>query len=699
MSGIDPISSESVDSTSTSSSHAATDVPEPEAGERMAGSHRKQGTRLRMRRPGDAPKSANTEARIVHYVLQDGNGSVIEASVTIGDDTAKSVVTMKTPDGEERFWDEATTRQNPEARDEPNGPAAADMVKSALSSTSLSGTTPVRLGRWATEPTAYQTTHCAPFHGEGIDRIRVLKPELSEWPVFPVRRTVGEPRRHPLGSGSTEASTTGKSAFRSVASVAAVTAAIFLASGQSLSVQDTASLLALPGDPAPRWMHYVSRTQDIPHQMLAGMVADGGTYLAETARRSLRNIENTPGSPSIQVISPVVQSDLHASTHYRITGLYEPGAGEDAAHLATVEPDDGMSAGDLTASAGSVLSADRGQPPHDTFRKPLTDGVIGSVYDMATLLNPADKGLFPASTFLPHVTDRPAGSLHEVSSLLQPADPAILPQSHLVKQEPSAGSIYQVASLFQPLDRAQLPPVAFVSVASASDSPTSIKGHKAGSHSSHGSTALAGSDHLGHEAIVNGAAAASVSLASAYTADRTEDLVEPFSAVFGSTDAGAGKLADGPVRENGFLGALFSRFLPASVHKSREKHCLAEAIYFEARGEIRTGQIAVAQVILNRVRSPFYPDTICGVVYQNHKHANHCQFSFTCSGKKEQIHDKPSWRKAQKLARDAIAGKFWLDAVGNSDHYHADYVAPSWASSMKRKIKIGKHVFLFEDRG
>ena len=90
--------------------------------------------------------------------------------------------------------------------------------------------------------------------------------------------------------------------------------------------------------------------------------------------------------------------------------------------------------------------------------------------------------------------------------------------------------------------------------------------------------------------------------------------------------------------------------LPASVFLKKQQKCLAEGIYFEARGEPEAGQAAVAQVILNRVRNPAYPDTICGVVYQNKNWRNRCQFSFACDGRSEVIAERSQWDDARRIA-------------------------------------------------
>jgi Cell Wall Hydrolase len=126
--------------------------------------------------------------------------------------------------------------------------------------------------------------------------------------------------------------------------------------------------------------------------------------------------------------------------------------------------------------------------------------------------------------------------------------------------------------------------------------------------------------------------------------------------------------------------------------EERERRCLSTAIYFEARGEPTRGQIAVGQVILNRVRSPQFPETICGVVYQGQL-APGCQFSFACDGKTDNPKPGAQWDLAQNLSRKITSGQVWLPEVGYSTFYHADYVRPGWASAMNKIDSIGRHIF------
>lgn len=125
----------------------------------------------------------------------------------------------------------------------------------------------------------------------------------------------------------------------------------------------------------------------------------------------------------------------------------------------------------------------------------------------------------------------------------------------------------------------------------------------------------------------------------------------------------------------------------------RDMWCLATAVYFEARGEPDRGQVAVAQVVLNRVNHPIYPDTICDVVFQNQHRRNACQFSFACDGIPERVTEDNAWDKAREIARQVVKGTAYDEDVANATHYHATYVHPRWAPRMKRMTSIGLHRF------
>jgi spore germination cell wall hydrolase CwlJ-like protein len=125
----------------------------------------------------------------------------------------------------------------------------------------------------------------------------------------------------------------------------------------------------------------------------------------------------------------------------------------------------------------------------------------------------------------------------------------------------------------------------------------------------------------------------------------------------------------------------------------KSEKCLAEAIYFEARGEAVRGQIAVAQVVMNRTFSGFYPTTVCGVVYQNKYHHMACQFTFACDNVADVVREPDMWDRARKIAKAMLDGQLWLPEVAKSTHYHAYWVHPSWVAEMKKMYKFGVHTF------
>jgi spore germination cell wall hydrolase CwlJ-like protein len=127
--------------------------------------------------------------------------------------------------------------------------------------------------------------------------------------------------------------------------------------------------------------------------------------------------------------------------------------------------------------------------------------------------------------------------------------------------------------------------------------------------------------------------------------------------------------------------------------RARAEKCLAEAVYFEARGEPVRGQVAVAQVVMNRVFSGFYPGNVCGVVYQNaHRHLA-CQFTFACDNVRDVVREHELWSQAKQIARDTMDGKLWLPEIGKSTHYHASWVNPWWVRTMRKNARIGVHSF------
>jgi hypothetical protein len=128
--------------------------------------------------------------------------------------------------------------------------------------------------------------------------------------------------------------------------------------------------------------------------------------------------------------------------------------------------------------------------------------------------------------------------------------------------------------------------------------------------------------------------------------------------------------------------------------RAKAEKCLADAVYFEARGEPLKGQQAVAQVVMNRVFSGYYPHDVCGVVYQNASRHLACQFTFACEGKDLDHIDEPDmWEQAKRIAKDMLSGQIWLADIGHATHYHAYWVHPSWVNEMKKLYHLGVHTF------
>jgi hypothetical protein len=129
------------------------------------------------------------------------------------------------------------------------------------------------------------------------------------------------------------------------------------------------------------------------------------------------------------------------------------------------------------------------------------------------------------------------------------------------------------------------------------------------------------------------------------------------------------------------------------IDRMRSLDCLAQAIYYEARSESEDGQRAVAQVVLNRVRHPAWPDSVCGVVYQGPmRPGGGCQFTFTCDGSLAYRAAGPTWDRARQLAAEALAGRVYAP-IGMSTHYHTSAVFPAWAPRLVKTAVIGAHNF------
>jgi len=142
--------------------------------------------------------------------------------------------------------------------------------------------------------------------------------------------------------------------------------------------------------------------------------------------------------------------------------------------------------------------------------------------------------------------------------------------------------------------------------------------------------------------------------------------------------------------ESGVAAPFVGSQDPAEFEQSLE--CLTQAVYYEARSQSADGQRAVAQVVLNRVRHPSYPNSVCGVVFQGSERVTGCQFTFTCDGSMYNTIEYLAWERAQRIARIALAGSVYRP-VGLALNYHAASIRPYWAPSLVRQAVVGDHVF------
>ncbi len=140
------------------------------------------------------------------------------------------------------------------------------------------------------------------------------------------------------------------------------------------------------------------------------------------------------------------------------------------------------------------------------------------------------------------------------------------------------------------------------------------------------------------------------------------------------------------------LRSFDTSHLDAAHTAARERQCMAEAIYYEARSERLAGQMAVAEVVLNRVRHRAYPNTVCDVVYQGSERTTGCQFTFTCDGSMARAPYGRGWERSQLVAEHALMG-FARPVTNRATHYHTTEVDPYWNDNLVRTRRIGSHIF------
>jgi len=141
------------------------------------------------------------------------------------------------------------------------------------------------------------------------------------------------------------------------------------------------------------------------------------------------------------------------------------------------------------------------------------------------------------------------------------------------------------------------------------------------------------------------------------------------------------------------LGALLFTTPVEAADRFEELYCLAKNIYFESRNQPKLGQIAVGQVTMNRVNSPRFPNSVCGVVQQGGEKRNRCQFSWYCDGKSDEPESDTSWDDSVYLSLLIYSEELTIDVTEGALWYHATYVSPSWAEHYEKTVRINEHIF------
>ena len=197
---------------------------------------------------------------------------------------------------------------------------------------------------------------------------------------------------------------------------------------------------------------------------------------------------------------------------------------------------------------------------------------------------------------------------------------------------------------------------------------------------------------LGLFGLVTGAALASTTLSSSER-PQAAPPAPPSMAVRPLAPDQALKLnSEIPVAHGPNPAAVAFEFKGSAAAKAQALNCLASAVYYEAGNQDLNGERAVAQVVLNRVRHPAFPGSVCGVVYQGSERSTGCQFTFTCDGSMNAPRNEESWARSEVVARAALAGDVDHE-VGLATNYHANWMLPWWASGLERIGQFGTQIF------
>lgn len=191
----------------------------------------------------------------------------------------------------------------------------------------------------------------------------------------------------------------------------------------------------------------------------------------------------------------------------------------------------------------------------------------------------------------------------------------------------------------------------------------------------------------GQVAANAGGSATSAAVTAALPPLPAPDLLKPLT-----PEAAVAANAERPIVGRPDTAAARFQLSGDAISRLRAVDCMTQAVYYEAASEGADGGRAVAQVVLNRMRHPGYPNSVCGVVYQGSNRATGCQFTFTCDGSLARVPAGYLWARSRLIATEALAGRVFAP-VGHATHYHANYVVPYWADSLDKVAVIGRHIF------
>jgi spore germination cell wall hydrolase CwlJ-like protein len=436
---------------------------------------------------------------------------------------------------------------------------------------------------------------------------------------------------------------------------------IFFLTPTQAGYQDLAGLMAQQPAVAARWReHLIASPFGTIHAATFSLPRPIGTAIPEAPMvrlASLRAADDVTGSIGANPLTP------RRAPQVVFPSINRAGKGDRLVPGLPSQPEPGDSATNAAAENPSSLSGSRATAEIDHTDSEIPDA-------QAVVLSEIARDA--------HRRNAPAGKPDEIAAAMHFAPFPEYDISLSLELEPKI-------PIEEPADIADLDPTEFTP-----NAPPSLEGLNAAVKETR---LFFGNDPFG-DALggirpwADGEEPVLVNPRIAADPDMKRELA-PATAPAGVTIAGKGEVTGEDQRPK----SPAERLGLTGPKRAKAETCLANAVYFESRSEPVRGQIAVAQVVVNRVFSGFYPNDVCGVVYQNAQRHLACQFTFACDGIPDVIRDQESWERAKRIAQETLDGKLWLPEIAKATHYHASYVHPYWVRAMKKHAKIGLHHF------